>query len=49
MHFIKDIVQKKIVKVNYIQSEQNIADALTKPLPKLKFKKFIDFLNLEQE
>lgn len=43
-HFIRDCVQKKIVNVEYCQSDKNIADIFTKPLVKEKFEKHRDVL-----
>lgn len=37
---VKDLVDKKIVKIIYCPSNQNIADILTKPLAKPKFNEF---------
>ena len=37
VHFIKDIVAKGLVKVNYIPTEKNVSDIFTKPLCKAKF------------
>lgn len=43
-HFIKDLCVKKEIIVEYISTEENIADVLTKPLGKQKFVKFRDSL-----
>lgn len=39
-HFIKDLIIKKIIDVDYVSTNQNIADFMTKPLCKEKFLKF---------
>lgn len=36
VHFIKDVVNKNLVKLKYVQSNENRADVLTKSLSKLK-------------
>jgi hypothetical protein len=39
-HFIKDKVQKGVVKLQYISTNEQVADILTKALPKGKFEYF---------
>ena len=39
-HFIRELNQAKVITVNHVASDDNIADVLTKPLPKLKYEKF---------
>lgn len=36
-HFLKDIVAKQMLTVNYVESNRNIADIFTKPLGSTKF------------
>lgn len=36
-HFIKDLVISKIISVDYVPTEENLADILTKPLCKTTF------------
>ncbi|XP_072377937.1 uncharacterized protein [Diabrotica undecimpunctata] len=36
-HYIKDLVSKQLICIDYICSENNLADILTKPLSKEKF------------
>lgn len=36
-HNIQDLIQKEAITLKYIPSDDNIADLLTKPLPKAKF------------
>lgn len=43
-HFIKDICASKEITVNYIRTDENVADIFTKPLGKQKFNKFKDVL-----
>lgn len=44
-HFIRDIVKSNMIKIEYLSTENMIADLLTKPLPKVKFNKFVSQLN----
>lgn len=37
IHFIKDIVQKGLIKVKYVKSENNVADIFTKSVVAYKF------------
>ena len=39
-HFIRELSQAKVITVNHVSSDDNVADVLTKPLPKLKYEKF---------
>ena len=39
-YFIRDYLLQKGISVNYVPSEDNIADVMTKPCPKIKFEKF---------
>ena len=39
-HYIRDMVQKGLVKLQYVSSEEQIADVLTKPLAIMKFEYF---------
>jgi hypothetical protein len=43
-HFIREKVEAGVVAVEYVASEDNPADCLTKPLEKIKFSKFRDIL-----
>ena len=36
-HYIKDMVQRGAVKLQYVATEEQIADVLMKPLARLKF------------
>jgi hypothetical protein len=47
-HFIRDRVQKGAVKLQYIPTDQQVVDILTKPLAKGKFEAFRDRLGLVQ-
>ena len=39
-HYIRDMVQKGDVKHNYVSTEEQVADVLTKPLSRVKFEHF---------
>ena len=45
-HYIKDMVQRGVVKLQYVESKEQIADVLTKPLVRVKFEYFRDNLEL---
>jgi hypothetical protein len=47
-HFIRDRIQKGAVKLQYIPTDQQVVDILTKPLAKGKFEAFRDRLGLVQ-
>lgn len=46
VHYIKDIVNKKLLSVNYVPTNENVSDLLTKALPKIKHNYFCIKLNL---
>jgi hypothetical protein len=45
-HYIKDMVQRKSVHVQYLLTHEQIADIFTKPLAKTKFEYFHERLGL---
>jgi hypothetical protein len=45
-HYIKDMVQRKTVHVQYLSTHEHIADIFTKPLAKTKFEYFREKLGL---
>ena len=47
-HYIKDMVQRGVVKLQYVVMEEQIADVLTKPLARLKFEYFGERLGVLQ-
>ena len=47
-HFIRDKVSERAVELQYIKTENQVADSLTKPLNKIKFKRFRKAIGLEQ-
>ena len=47
-HFIKDLVQRGALKSQYIRTDEQIADILTKPLTASKFVYFRDKLGMAE-
>ena len=45
-HYIRDMVQRKAVHVQYLSTHEQIADVFTKPLPRTKFEYFCERLGL---
>ena len=45
-HYIRDMVQRGVVKLQYVVTEEQIADVLTKPLEKVKFEYFREKLGV---
>ena len=44
--YIRDMVQRGAIKLEYISTEDQIADILTKPLSRVKFEHFRDKLGI---
>ena len=36
-HYIRDMVQRGVVKIQYVTMDEQLADVLTKPLVRVKF------------
>ena len=47
-HYIRDMVQRGVVKLQYVAKNGQIADVLTKPLARVKFEYFREKLGLLQ-
>jgi hypothetical protein len=47
-HYIRDMVQRGVVKLQYVATDEQIADVLTKPLSIVKFVYFGDKLGVVQ-
>jgi hypothetical protein len=45
-HYIRDMMQRKALHVQYLPTHENIADIFTKPLAKTKFEYFRERLGL---
>ncbi|XP_071053569.1 uncharacterized protein [Onthophagus taurus] len=48
-HFIRKVLEDNVINLKYCQTEEMIADVLTKPLPKPILEKFITMIGLEGE
>ena len=44
--YIRDMVEKGDVKLQYVSTDEQVADVLTKPLSRVKFEYFIDKLGV---
>ena len=47
-HHIRDLHKRNLIQLNYISSENMIADDLTKSLSRDKFKRFVTQLKLQE-
>ena len=47
-HYIRDMVQRGAVKLQYVAMKEQIADVLTKPLARMKFEYFRERLGVLQ-
>jgi hypothetical protein len=45
-HYIHDMVQRGVVKLQYVDTDEQVADVLTKPLSRVKFEYFRDKLGV---
>lgn len=45
-HYIRDVVSRKVVAIMYVSTKDQIADIMTKPLPKEAFCKLCDDMNV---
>ena len=45
-HYIQDMVQRGAVKLQYVATDEQIADVLTKPLARVKFEYFREKLGV---
>ena len=48
-HFIRDMVQRGALKLQYISMNEQVADVMTKPLSHVKFEHFRDKLGIVQK
>jgi ATP sulfurylase len=39
-HYIRDMVQRGAIKLQYVSMDEHVADVLTKPLSRVKFEHF---------
>ena len=47
-HYIREMVQRGVVKLQYVVMDEHIADVLTKPLSRVKFEYFMEKLGVLQ-
>ena len=47
-HFIRDLVQRGTLKLQYIRADEQIADIMTKPMTATKFVYFLDKLGMAE-
>ena len=47
-HYIRDMVQKKVIKLQYVATDMHVADILTKPLPLKSFARFRGMLGVAE-
>jgi len=47
-HFIRDYIEKEIFKLKYINTKEQLANALTKTLNINDFRKFVNCINLNE-
>jgi hypothetical protein len=47
-HYIRDMVQRGVMELQYISTDEHIADILTKPLSRVKYEYFISKLGMMQ-
>ena len=45
-HCIRDMVQRRVVKLQYVVTDEQIANVLTKPLARVKFEYFRENLGV---
>jgi hypothetical protein len=45
-HYIRDMVQRGAIKLQYVSTDEQVADVLTKPLSRVKFGHFRDKLGI---
>ena len=45
-HYVRDLVNKKLIEMAFVPTEKMLADALTKPVGKEEFKRFVHELNI---
>ena len=45
-HYIRDMVQKGVVKLQYVVTDEQIADVCMKPLARVKFEYFMEKLGV---
>ena len=46
-HYVRDLVQNGVIEMVFVPTDEMIADAMTKPVGKVKFKRFLSALNMD--
>ena len=46
VHYIRDIARSGKVNVQYVPTDKNVSDGMTKPLGKIAFKKMLDMFGM---
>lgn len=49
IHFIRDLIKSEIINVDYVPSEMNDADILTKPLGRMRMNTIMNRIGLGQD
>lgn len=47
-NFVRHCVYEGLIQLEYISTEDNLADVLTKPLPRVKFERCVSGLGLDR-
>ena len=47
--YIRDMIQKGAIKLQYVSTDEQVVDVLTKPLSRVKFEYFRDKLGVVQK
>ena len=47
LHFVRDVIESKIVGVEKVSTEDNPFDMMTKSLPRSKFRHCLNLINME--
>jgi hypothetical protein len=45
-HFVRELVERRVILIEYVKTTSMLADGLTKPLPTNPFARFVDTLGL---
>jgi hypothetical protein len=43
-HFVRELVERRVILIDYVKTTSMLADGLTKPLPPNSFARFVDTL-----
>jgi hypothetical protein len=45
-HYLRELVERSVLSIEYVKTTAMLADGLTKPLPPVTFTRFVDMLGL---